>query len=142
MTDVLDQIKGDYKPNIRNIKTQLIERFGDIITITKVGSGRGHHTLLSFMIAGNNTLHNNWYREKRSDTRSTEERLRVVKSATERILQDICSTPYDTKEYPSSDDFLQNVDSDVPDSLKPLLVTIILKNKRQSLICEKRNVFQ
>lgn len=137
LNDLMDQIKSDYKPDIRTVKTHLIKRYGsDKITIAEVGRGRSHHVVLCFTDVGQKILYDNWYNERKGNP--AEERMRVVKSAAEIILQDIRSQVYDTTEYPPSDDFLRETDSAVPDSPKLLLETIVLKHKRHSLSSWKK----
>lgn len=48
-------------------------------------------------------------------------------------MEDIRSQVYETNQYPSSDNFLQDVNTVVPESLNTFLQTVILKNKRVSL---------
>lgn len=72
-------------------------------------------------------LTENWYKNKNRDKKL--ERLRVVKTAAKIILEDIRSKVYNINQYPAPDCFLENMDSDIPESLKVLLNEIILKNK-------------
>ena len=59
-----------------------------------------------------------WYKNISEDEDA--ERFRVVKTAAEIILQDIGSQVYDTS-YPACTQFLNNVDAQIPTSLKTLL---------------------
>ena len=131
LNDLMDQIKGDYKPDIRSVKTHLTKRYGEKIMFAELGRGRSHQSVLCFRDIGKKILYDNWYNERRNN--AAEERLRVVKAAAEIILEDIRSQTYDTTEYPPSDDFMRDIDSVVPESLKLLLETIVLKHKRHSL---------
>lgn len=131
LSDLMNQIKGDFKPDLRTVKSHLEKHFGDKIMFSDLGCGRNHHTVLCFRDVGNKILYDNWYNERRSNT--GEERLRVVKAAAEILVQDIRSVVYDVTEYPPSDNFLQNADSGIPESLKLMLETIVLKNKRKAL---------
>lgn len=58
------------------------------------------------------------------------ERLRIVKSAGEIIVEDIRSKIYCCNEYPSPMKFFDNAKDDIPGTLQTLLETIIMKNKR------------
>ena len=53
-----------------------------------------------------------------------------METAAKMILEDIRTKGYDTDNYPVSHDFFKNAESDIPDSLKLLLHTIILNNKK------------
>lgn len=131
LVNLIDQIKGDYKPDIRTVKAHLLKHYGDKIIVVEVGRGRNHHTVVCFTDVGQKILYDNWYSERKSNP--AEERMRVVKSAADIILEDIRSQVYDTTEYPPTDDFMQDVDSVVPESLKLLLETIVMKHKRHSI---------
>lgn len=72
-----------------------------------------------------------WYIEKRSSER--EERLRLVETAADVILEEIRSVPYAMDEYPPPDSFLDENESLVPEVLKVFLERLILKKKRGNI---------
>lgn len=136
VNELIDQINGEYKPDIRTVKTHLLSHFGDKITFAEIGRGRSHQVVMCFTGVGRKILYDNWYNERKRNPE--EERMRVVSSATEIMLQDIRSKAYDTTAYPPSDDFLQETESVVPKSLQLLIETIVLKHKHQSLEIYKK----
>lgn len=71
------------------------------------------------------------YNEK-SDNK-LEVRKRIIKAAAIIVTEDIRSKVYETNHYPPSDNFFQDVESDIPETLRIFLDGIILKNKRASL---------
>ena len=89
------------------------------------------HTTVCFKNTGHKILTSSWYESKSSDPHA--ERLRVVKAAAEIIREDIRSQVYDTYQFTPSDNFFQNVNSVIPESLRLLLETVILKDKRGCL---------
>jgi len=131
LNDLIDQIKCDLKPDVRTIKYHLEKRFGEKVMFSDIGLGRSHQTVLCFRDVGKKILYDNWYNEKKNNPE--EERLRVVKAAAEIILQDIRSVVYDVTEYPPSDNFLQDAESGIPESVMLFLESIVLKNKRKAL---------
>lgn len=125
LMEIVENIALDFIPDRRTMKKRLKEEYGDeIIMFDAVG----FQTIFCFRDTGHKILSQGWYAEKQSDP--NEERLRVVREAAAIILQDIRSTPYDTKSYPPSDNFMDNVDDCIPTSLKVILEEIILKSKK------------
>lgn len=61
-----------------------------------------------------------------------DERLRIVRTAAAIISEDIRSQIYDTDYYPSPENFLDDAEKDVPETLKLFLKEIIIKTKRKS----------
>lgn len=70
---------------------------------------------------------NAWYTEKRSSER--EERLRLVETAADIILEEIRSVAYVVDDYPPPDSFLHENENLVPEVLKVFLERLILKKK-------------
>lgn len=54
-------------------------------------------------------------------------------SAAAIVTEDTLSRVYETKHYPPSDNFFEEVESDILESLRVFLDDVILKNKRSSL---------
>lgn len=127
LDEILADFKGD-KPSQKWILTKLKEKYGNDVIITSL---KNRSPIISFRDTGHEILYNTWY-EKR-EKKMENERLRLVKSAGEIIVEDIRSKIYFREEYPSPMKFLDNADDDVPESLQALLETIILKNKRGDL---------
>jgi len=71
---------------------------------------------------------NAWYESKKSDMK--EERLRIVETAATIIREDIRSIPYDLEYFPLPNQFLTNVETDVPKTLTVFLSKDFGKNKK------------
>ncbi|GBP57162.1 hypothetical protein EVAR_37841_1 [Eumeta japonica] len=81
--------------------------------------------------AGFKLLTEVWYKEK-SDNQ-IEERKRIVKAAAVIVTEDIRSRVYEIKHYPLSNNFFQDIESSIPETLRIFLDGINLKNKIVSL---------
>lgn len=113
---------------VKTIKKKLQQKYeDDIITTTNTRQ----EPIVCFKDTGHKLLTDTFYTSRERDIQK--ERQRVVREAAEIILQDIRSRAYETKSYPSPHEFLKNVASDVPDTLKILLETVILSHKKSSL---------
>lgn len=64
LQELMDQITGEYVPDVRTVKANLIKHFGDKIVITE--SGQGKITLVCFRDVGQSILYKNWYEEKKT----------------------------------------------------------------------------
>lgn len=126
-------IKGDFVPYPTTIKQRLQEEYGHEILIFEK---QGTPCIICFRNTGYKILSKAWYDAKNSDPE--EERLRVIREAAAIIVEDIRSKLYDTKSYPPSDNFMDNVDDSIPASLNVLLSEIICKTKKGSLESWKR----
>ncbi|GBM41156.1 hypothetical protein AVEN_4178-1 [Araneus ventricosus] len=124
----MEQIDGYYRPDIRTIKFHLTQKYGDNILITTT---HRKENVVCFKNSGHNILSDNWYQQKRSSEQ--EERIRIVKTAASIILEDIRSQVYETQEYPPPNNFLQEGESIIPETLRVLTKTIILNKKREDL---------
>lgn len=67
-----------------------------------------------------------------------EGRMRVVKAGADIITDSIPSIVYNTTDYPSPNQFLNIVESDIPPALLTMIRKILLKNKQESLNKWKR----
>lgn len=128
LDELMDKIEGDYRPHIKTVKAQLLKKYGNDILIAFTAN---KSPMVCFRNTGYKLLTDAWYNEKISDEK--EERRRIVKTAAAIIVEDIRSTVYETTHYPPSDNFLQGIESDIPDTLRIFLDNVILKNKRASL---------
>ncbi|GBL98675.1 hypothetical protein AVEN_19720-1 [Araneus ventricosus] len=128
MEELLNQIQGEFYPDIRTVKTRRFKKYGEDIVIAETCNQK---CTVCFRNLGYKILIKSWYDNKKSDPQ--EEKLRVVKPAADIILGDIRSQIYNTSEYTPPDNFLVNVESVIPDSLLVFFQTIVLKNKRSSV---------
>lgn len=90
-----------------------------------IATGINRQPVICFRNTGYTILSNNWYESKNQN--EEEERLRVVKAAADIIREDIRTVIYNLHTYPTPDTFLEDVENDVPNSLKLLLNSIIKK---------------
>ncbi|KMQ83773.1 hypothetical protein RF55_19127 [Lasius niger] len=126
LTEILKGYEGVIPTN-NTLRKKLQEKYGDDIIFT---IKQNREFILSFRDTGHKILTSNWYEKQNSDIK--EERLKIVKAAAEIITEDIRSQVYETNNYPPSDAFLKNVESDIRSTLQLLLNLIIMKNKRGS----------
>ncbi|XP_063389678.1 uncharacterized protein LOC134675401 [Cydia fagiglandana] len=73
-------------------------------------------------------LKEKWHEEKLDDEKS--ERLRIVRTAANIILEDIRSILFDTKSYPPPSSFLDEVNSVIPETLKTFVETVVTKYQK------------
>ncbi|KYN29123.1 hypothetical protein ALC57_01442 [Trachymyrmex cornetzi] len=128
----LEEILADYtceKPSDKWILHKLKEKYKDEIIITRL---KNQSPIISLKDTGHEILYKAWYENQ--EKKMEDERIRVVKSAGEIIVEDIRSQIYLLHSYPSPITFLENAEEDVPVTLQTLLETIILKNKRGDLL--------
>jgi hypothetical protein len=128
LDDLMNLIEGDYRPDVRNVKSRLLKEFGDDVLIVERAN---KPTIVCFRNTGYKILTDAWYAEK--EINPAEERMRIVRTAATIILEDIRSQVYETKQYPASNNFFKDIDTMVPPTLKIFLEDVILKNKKGSL---------
>lgn len=106
LDELMDKIEGDYRPHIKTVKAQLLKKYGDDIVLA---FSVNKSPVVCFRDTGYKILTNIWYNQKSSNEK--EERVRIVKTSTAIITEDIRSKVYETTHYPPSDNFLQGVSS-------------------------------
>lgn len=87
--------------------------------------------IVCFRDTGYKILRDAWYSDKQSNEQ--EERKRVVEEAAVIVFQDIRSQVYDITQYPPADNFFEDVEKVVPQTLRLFLEKIILTKKRGDL---------
>lgn len=110
-------------PRLDRIEKLLQEHFGDEIIFETVRNDR----LLLFKRTLGKCINDKWYESRKSNDK--EERLRIVDLAAHIILQDVRSMAYNTNEYNSPTDFLNNANADIPETLK-LFLDILIKTHK------------
>ncbi|XP_063542992.1 uncharacterized protein LOC134751504 [Cydia strobilella] len=73
-------------------------------------------------------LKERWHEEKLDDHKS--ERLRIVRTAANIILEDIRSVLFDTNNYPPPSSFLDKVNSVIPETLNTFVETVVTKYRK------------
>ncbi|KYN29867.1 hypothetical protein ALC57_00676 [Trachymyrmex cornetzi] len=90
----------------------------------------GASTIVSFRDSDYSILKKSM-QEKNLDVAA--EKIRILETAASIIRNDIMRQVCDTDSYPSSDEFLEDVNADIPESLQYLVDKIVLQNKKGSL---------
>lgn len=124
ISDLIDQLNG-YKPDVRIVKSRLIEKYGNNVIISENSNNQPILCLRSF---GDKLLNENWYINRNTDAQ--EERYRIISAAAEIIREYLWSQVHECSYYESPIDLLKNVDNVVPESLRIFLESIILKKKK------------
>lgn len=130
---ILDKFNDFNWPAFKYVKNHLFKIFGDQIIIHSSKNG----PIITFSDVSKKILSDHFY--KKRDTDKKEERKRIVREASKIILDDIRNQQYDVESYPSPDAFLDNVKSDIPETLQIMLDTIISHRKSNaSKYCVKQ----
>lgn len=127
LPEILKDFKG-YIPTFKTLKARLIKKYGDEIIVT---DEKNQNQVICFRNTGYKILTNSWYDSKKSNPQ--EERLRVIEAAAAIIREDIRSMIYPLDTYPKLDSFLEDVEKDVPESLKLLVRKIVTPKKCKNI---------
>lgn len=119
-------------PSIKGIKENLKNYFGEDLVMH---SGF-KDTILCFVDRRGKQLDPEWYSNKAPTIE--DERIRIVEMAAQIIYEDIRVTRYSTQNYNAPSSFLDDVEKDIPKSLKVFLDTLIKKNKRSECEVQKK----
>lgn len=129
LDELMNQIPQSLQPpDSRTVKARIIHKYGDDVLISE---NKKKKTVLCFKNVGHKILTDHWYSNRNLDPQK--ERLRIVKTACDIIVEDIRSQMYDVTQYPPSDNFLSDAETVIPESVKLLFETIVLKHKRGSV---------
>ena len=127
LKSVIENFDGDKDVDIKYLKEHLIKILSNDILIHPSKDGR----IITYIDAGTKKiLTENWYKKQQTLDKQ-EERDNISILAGKIISEDIRAKIYDTTSYPALVDFLEQVNDDVPRSLKLMLDEIVLKNKRK-----------
>lgn len=123
--ELIDQIKGDHRPDNKTVKAHLLKKYGgDII----IAFSKNKKLVVCFKNTGYKILNDAWYQQGLRNEQ--EERLRIVKTAAAIIVEDIRSQVYDTEHYPPPDKFLERNEELIPETLRTFIETVLLNKKR------------
>ncbi|XP_047990434.1 uncharacterized protein LOC125229597 isoform X2 [Leguminivora glycinivorella] len=111
-------------PGNRTIKRKLMEHYGENVSVVE---SKGNQLVFCIMSNAKLTLEEKWYNNKQKDDQM--ERMRIVCTAANIVLEDIRSPIYETSYYPPPSSFLQKVDDPVPQTLKNFVEIIVTKYK-------------
>lgn len=112
----------------RTVKAKLFEKFGDRIII-KPGSNRFDVPVICFTDTGYKVLNDAWYQQE-GKKNNAEERMRIVKKAAAIIRQDIQSEMYDSRSYPTGDEFIYDAGC-LTSTLLTFLEEVMMKNTQR-----------
>jgi len=125
LDELMDKIKGNYRPDKKTVKAHLLKKYGSDIIIT---FSPNKMPVVCFKNTGYKILNDAWYQQALKNEQ--EERLRIVKTAAAIIVEDIRSQVYETEKYPPPDKFLEGNEELIPETLRTFMETVVLNNKR------------
>lgn len=120
LTEIFKNFQG-YIPTYAALKTRLIRKYGEDIILTSGGGTK--QGVICFRNTGYKIITDSWYQAKESNEKK--ERRRIVQAAAAIIREDIRSVIYTTDTYPKVDEFLKDIEKDIPETLGVLLNGII-----------------
>lgn len=126
--DLIKQVQGDgYELEIKSVVARLKLKYKDDVIVS---TSKKQKTTICFRDTGYKILTNQWYTEKKSD--ENEEKLRIVETAAKIIREEIRSQVYELDTYPSSDNFLCDLQNQIPEAFNLFLKTLIKeKNEKK-----------
>lgn len=115
---------GPYEfPRLERIENLLKQHFDDEIVIYR----SNNDIFICFKQTLGQCIDESWYTNRKTNDR--EEKLRIIELAAHIILQDIRSIKFDLNTYNSPTDFLSNVATEIPETLK-LFLDILIKTHK------------
>lgn len=123
----------EYVPNEKSVKARLKEKYADEVILVNTHK---RNSTVCFKHTGYKILTGAWYEERKSN--ENEERLRIVQAAADIVCEDIRSQFYETGMYPPTDNFLGDVETAIPNTLKTFLDAVIMKKKKSTGIVKKK----
>lgn len=95
-----------------------------------MSTSKKQKTTICFRDTGYRILTNQWYTEKKSD--ENEEKLRIVETAAKIFREDIRSQVNELDTYPSSDNFLCDLQNQIPEAFNLFLKTLIKEKNEKN----------
>lgn len=123
---LMEKIPPHCRFTAKTLKDRLLAKYGDEIVIYNVN---GVGNVVCFKQVGRQLLSEAWYSTRLQDKNAEKER--VVREAAAIVREQICSKLYDIEEYPSTNEFLDGAEEDVPSYLRIFLEEIIFAKKRK-----------
>ena len=124
--------------SIKHLQRRLLEHFGSDITIAHID---GRSNIVTLTQKTQHILHQS-YAESRSDKSLDDENIKLIKRVGSNIRETLRNTKYQTDVYPTpSHTDLDKLDSDITDSLK-CLISSILTEPRSEMAKSKKNLIQ
>lgn len=131
--ELANQIKGDYKPDLKTIKARLKQKYGAQIVIHE---SERMESVLCFPDLQYQLFLNESSRSK--DLNEEDELVSSMRRAARTLRNCIRSAFYEQDSYPPTDNFMVDVFTVVPAPLQAFLEELILEGKRGSLEPWKR----
>ncbi|KAJ8671111.1 hypothetical protein QAD02_002370 [Eretmocerus hayati] len=126
LRDIIKE-SGEDVHDLRGIHERLDRFYKGEVVFTSIKND----IILTYIGKSKDILSQSWFSRKRSNDEQ-EDRLKIVRGAAEIVLDDIRKKTYDTSQYKAPSDFLNDVRSDVPSSLKTFL-DIIMKGEKKDV---------
>lgn len=123
LKEILADCPIDEWPSLRTLERNLHAILGNDIVVHPSRDG----PVISFLNFGRELLTDNWNAKRSKTNNPREERKRKVRTASKIILEDIQSRVYRTNAHPDPDCFLENVEADIPETLRIFLDEIVAK---------------
>ncbi|KAJ8671046.1 hypothetical protein QAD02_002305 [Eretmocerus hayati] len=125
LAEILDKYAGPYKKlDFRYIKDKVKNHFGDCMVVFSAPDDY----MINLTRNADKILSNEWYKNRNRDPDL--ERKRIVDTAAKIILEDIRGAYYETDKYPAPSKFFEKAESQIPDTLKSFLNTLIKTFKK------------
>lgn len=127
LSDILSTYTAKHDTTYKYIVEKLQAHFHNQLIIQPIKNDY----YLCFRNVGEKILSKQFYTKQRRNN-DVDERNRIVEAAATIIWKDIRSRVYDTEHYKAPTCLLVDADSDIPETLKLFLSTLILKKKKGS----------
>lgn len=121
-------IKGEHKPSVATVKLRLEQHYGQDVTFyERCGIG----SIVWFKSVGAKLLRDSRRGCSNDNSNNNEEDIiKIMRHAGRNLRRHIRSQEFDTTSYPPSDNFLNDVESVIPEALHAFLDGFILKEKK------------
>lgn len=123
----LHLVMGDCIPKNETLINKLTQHYGSKVIIMQ---NSGKQPIICMRDGIRNRLSDSWYRNRAHD--DDEERKRIVKLAADLIRSEIREKVYDRSCYPSPQNFIQNVQDEIPELLQ-FFVSEMVSPKHQNI---------
>ncbi|KAJ8685596.1 hypothetical protein QAD02_021389 [Eretmocerus hayati] len=126
MRELIQRSGQDDVTDFRHVQERLRRYFHDSVVFTNIRND----VIITYIDKSKQILSDSWFRKRCNDEAA--EREKIVKKAADIILDDIRGKVYDTGTYKAPSNFLEDIHTDVPHTLKIFLDTVMIGKKKQS----------
>ena len=103
---------GSHAYTEKHLVNRLVSKYGDNIVVA-TSKSKNKPTVVCFK-GSKEILTEKWYSER--DSNIENERMRIVQTAADIIMQDIQGTVFENETYPSRDNFFENIKFRIPNT--------------------------